>query len=478
MKSENVTLILPETDRAASLLTSVENRRWSLLAVTISYFLITSTASSLNIALPSIGTEFVADAISLSWIATGYLLAAAMFLVPFGRLADIFGRKRFFVYGAFVFTIASLLLAISTSIEMLIVFRILQGIGAALIFATGIAILTSVYPAEKRGQVLGINVTVVQLGFSFGPFFGGLLTNQLGWRSIFLVNLPLGLIVLVASLYKLTGEGGEAKGERFDWIGSIIYGCALLLVMYGFSLLPELSSAWLILIGVIGIVIFVRWEVKVESPVLNFDLFRGNRTFTFSNLATLINFTGTYSMSFLLSLYLQYLKGLGPLDAGIILVSQPIVQAVFSAPVGKLSDRIEPRLLASLGMAVTAIALGLFACLDEATPIGLLTANLILLGFGLALFASPNTNAIMSAIDKRHYGVASAMQGTTRLIGQMLSMGIAALTFSVFMGKVAITPEYYPLLLTSTRVAFVTFAILCVGGIFASLARNAIHTTV
>jgi len=450
-------------------------KRAALLVATLGAFLTPFMGSAVNLALPRIGQAFSMDAVLLGWVATAYLLAAAMFLVPFGKIADIHGRKRVFTYGVLTLTLASFLSAVSTSGTMLICFRVLQGIGSAMIFGTGIAILTSVFPAGERGRALGINVAAVYLGLSLGPFLGGLLTQHLGWRSVFLVNVPLGLTIIALVWWQLDGEWAEARGEGFDLVGSIIYSLSLVAIMYGFSALPAMLGALLILVGVVGIVAFVWWEARVEYPVLNMALFRGNTVFAFSNLAALINYSATFAVAFLMSLYLQYVRGLSPQSAGLVLVSQPIVQAIFSPFAGRLSDRVDPRTVATAGMGFTVVGLVLLTGLDDDTSLPFIVAILMLLGFGFALFSSPNTNAIMSSVEKRFYGVASATLGTMRLIGQMFSMGIAMLVFSVLMGKAQIAPENYPSLLASAKLAFTIFAILCFGGIFASLARGRIR---
>jgi EmrB/QacA subfamily drug resistance transporter len=431
--------------------------------------------SSIAIALPSIGGELAMDAILLGWVATAYLLAAAMFLVPLGRIADIYGRKRIFTYGMITYTAASLLSAISTSAAMLISFRVLQGIGGAMIFSTGVAILTSVFPPEERGRVLGINVAAVYAGLSLGPFVGGLLTQYLGWRSIFWANVPLGLLIIALIFWKLKGEWAEAKGEKFDIAGSIIYSLMLIAIMYGFTMLPELPGAGLILAGGLGIVAFVKWETKVKSPVLDVRLFRNNTVFALSNLAAFINYSATFAVSFLLSLYLQYIKGLTPQIAGLVLVAAPVVQAIFSPFAGRLSDKIEPRIVASLGMGLTVIGLIFFIFLGNTTSLWFIIAGLIILGFGFALFSSPNTNAVMSSVEKRFYGVASATLATMRQIGMMFSMGMVMLIFAIHLGRVHITPEYYAPFLSSLNTAFIIFTVLCFGGIFASLARGKVR---
>ena len=443
-----------------------------LLVATLASLLTPFMSSSINIALPSIGEHFGMDAVLLSWVATSYLLAAAVSLVPFGRLADIYGRKKVFILGMVTYTVASLLLAFAPSAVYLIVFRALQGLGGGMIFGTGVAMLISVYPPAQRGRALGINVAAVYLGLSLGPFLGGLLTEHLGWESVFLVNVPLGLLVVAVTLWRLRPEWAEAGGEKFDLGGALIYGAGLVALMYGFSLLPALWGFGIIGVGIAGIVAFVVWEMRAGTPVLDVSLFRRNTVFAFSNLAALINYSATFAVTFLLSLYLQYPKELSPQAAGLILVAQPAVQAVISPFAGRLSDKIPPRTIASIGMALTTTGLIVLAFLDLNSTTSYIVASLVVLGVGFGLFSSPNTNAIMSAVERRIYGVASGILATMRLTGQMFSMGIAMLLIAIFVGRIEIAPEHYPALMKSIQVAFIVFAVMCFVGIFASLARG------
>ena len=451
---------------------TIEDKWPVLITTTMSSFLTPLALSTVNVALPSIGREFSINALTLSWIATAYILSAAIFLLPFGRLADMYGRKKIFIYGTLVFTVSSFLMGTSKTPEMIIGGRVLQGIGGAMIFGTGIAILTSVFPAGERGKVLGINVAAVYLGLSFGPFLGGILTQHLGWRSIFFLNVPFGIVIMVFSIWKVKGEWAEARGEAFDFIGSLIYSVMLFFIMYGFSILPGARGLTIICFGILGVAAFVYWEQRTKAPILNINLLRTNRAFTLSNMAALIHYGATFSVSFLLSFYLQHIKGLSPQGAGIILVSQPIVQALISPMAGRISDRIEPRIVASLGMSITTAGLFLLAFMETSTPISFIISNLCILGFGFALFSSPNSNAIMSSVENRYFGVASSMLATMRLLGQMFSMGIAMLIFATYLGRVEIAPAYYPHLLKSIQVAFLIFGFLCIVGIFASLTRG------
>lgn len=447
-------------------------KRTVLIVAAVGSFLTPFMGSSVNIALPSIQREFGIDAILLSWVQTAYLLAAAVFLVPVGRLSDIYGRKKTFAWGMLLFTAATFLSGLSFSAAMLITVRIAQGAGSAMIFATGLAIISSVFSPGERGRAIGVNVAAVYVGLSLGPVLGGLLTQHWGWRSVFLVIVPLGLATAALIFWKLKGEWAEARGEKFDIAGSVIYGLALVGIMYGVSLLPGIKGLGLIFAGAAGFMVFIMWELRVESPVFDVNLFRTNRVFAFSNLAALINYSATFGVTFLLSLFLQFIKGLPPQSAGLILVTQPVVMAVFSPLAGRISDRVEPRLVASAGMALTAIGLFAFIFLSEHTTHVFIVGNLALIGLGFALFSSPNTNAIMSCVEKRFLGVAAGAVSTMRLVGQMVSMGIATLIFALVIGRVPITPQYYPRFLLSVQAAFVVFSLLCLAGVYASLTRG------
>ncbi|HII91004.1 MAG TPA: MFS transporter [Methanosarcina sp.] len=443
-----------------------------LLIAILAGFITPFDGSAVNIALPAIGAEFHMDAIALSWVATAYLLSSALFLVPFGKIADIYGRKKVFLYGITIFSLSSLIMTMASSSEMLIGVRVVQGIGSAMIFGTGVAIVTSVFPPGERGKALGTYITAVYIGLSVGPLLGGAMTQYLGWRSIFFVNVPIGITAVFLILWKIKGEWAECIGEKFDLIGSVIYGAAVVAVMYGFSVLPELKGVALLAFGTLGVIAFALFEIRTSSPVLDISLLTKNRIFAFSNLSALINYSATYAVTFLLSLDLQYTKGFTPEHAGLILVAQPVVMAMVSPIAGRLSDRTEPRIVASVGMAFTALGLFLLIFLTESTPLWHLIITLIILGIGFGLFSSPNTNAIMSSVDKKFYGVASGMNGTMRLLGQMLSMGIAMMIFAIVIGPVEITPEYYPQFVLSLHYAFILFTAFCILGIFASLVRG------
>ncbi len=450
-------------------------RRTVLIVATLAAFLTPFMGSAVNIALPSIAAEFALDAVSLSLVASSYLLATAIFLVPLGRCADIYGRKWIFTLGIIVFTVSALLSALATSGLALILFRFIEGIGSAMIYGTGIAMITSVFPPEERGQALGINVTAVYIGLSIGPFLGGYLTELLTWRSIFLTNIPLGIYIIYQIRHHLAAEWADACGERFDIVGAIFYGAMLFAVMYGFSQLPGIDGVAAIVTGVLLSLVFYTWETRTPAPVLNIPLLASNRAFALSNLAALINYGATFAVGFLLSLYLQVVRGLDPGTAGLILITQPIIQAIFAAQAGRLSDKIEPRYVASVGMALTTIGLALLTFLTPETPMEYIIASLVLLGFGFAFFSSPNTNAIMTSVSRPLYGVASGMLATMRTTGMMFSLGFVTVIFAALIGSTQIGPEVREPFMASLHAAFTVFTILCTLGVFASLARGRVR---
>lgn len=450
-------------------------RRSALIIATVSSFLSPFMGSSINVALPDIERSFSMDAVSLGWIATAYILAAAVFLVPFGRLADIYGRKKIFTIGVFFYTISSALCALAFSKESLIIFRVFQGIGSAMMFSTSMAILSSVFTTGERGKAFGIAVASTYLGLSLGPFLGGIMTQSLGWQSIFWINIPLGVLLLVLLFSLLKGEWAEAEGEKFDILGSVILSASLIALIMGMSSLPALKGILYIIGSVVGLLIFVLWQHKISYPLLDFKLFSKNRVFAMSNLAAFINYSATYALTFVLSLYLQYVKGFEPAYAGIILIAQPVMMSLFSPLAGLLSDKSEPRIVASVGMALVSIGLALLVLVNQDTSVLSIVIFLMILGLGFALFSSPNTNAVMSSVEKKNYGIASSVLGTMRLTGQMFSMGIAMLVFSVVIGKVKITPNVHVHFMESMHIIFGIFALLCLAGVLASLSRGKVR---
>lgn len=443
-----------------------------LILVMFTSFITPFIGSAINLALPMIAHEFGLNAVTMSWVTMAFLLSSAVFLVPLGKLADIFGRKRVFLTGNVVLALASLLAVFAPNGATLIAFRVVQGIGSAMMFATGIALITSVFPPNARGRAIGMNVTAVYVGLSAAPVLGGLMIDALGWRSLFYIPALLGIPAVIAAILTIKGEWAEAKGEKFDMFGSGIFIVSMCALMYGFSKLPSTVAIALTVVGLLGLALFVKLQMKLEYPVFNVSLFRVNRLFALSNLAALINYATTFAITFVLSLYLQYIKGLSAREAGLLLVIQPLVMAVIASWSGRLSDKHEPRILASAGMGVIAVGLALLIPISNETAVSYIGVVLGLLGLGFGMFSSPNTNAIMGSVEKRYIGLASGTVATMRLVGQMLSMGIATMVIHVFIGTGTINASNHKQFILSASVTFAIFVALSVLGVWASLARG------
>ncbi len=442
-----------------------------ILAITsLGAFIPPFMVSSVNIAMPTISNEFALSSTMLNWIPLSFTLLMAIFVLPYGRLADIVGRRKVLLFGMILFVLSSLLCAAAINPIMLIFARVFQGIGGAGISVTVVSILTSVYPAGSRGKALGLNVAMTYIGLSSGPYLGGLMVKYFGWRSIFLFTSAAGIIVIIA-LFNLKQDWAESKGEKLDIVGTIIFGLSIIGIIVGFSAIMEPFGMWLILGGIALIFVFVYYENKISQPILNISLLKNNRVIVFSSLAALFNYSATFALSYLMSLYLQYVKGFEPSHAGLILIAQPAVMAALSPLAGLLSDKFEIQKVASLGMGITTLGLSFFIFLNEGTSIYYILVALVLLGLGFALFSSPNTNAVMSAVDKRYYGITSGILSVSRTIGQTFSMGLASMIIAVYMGNEPISSNI-PQLMLSMKTVFTVMTILCFLGIFASLARS------
>jgi EmrB/QacA subfamily drug resistance transporter len=441
-----------------------------LVAITLGGFLGAFTVSATNIALPLIQSEFGLSAAEMTWIPLAYVLATAAALMPMGRIADLRGHKRSFIWGIRAFAILMLATAFSPSAGVLMGLRAAQGIAGALVITTSTAIVTFAYPIEERGKALGLFAAGPYLGLTLGPVLGGVIVHNAGWRALFMVAGAIGVANCFIPVW--TTRGVEWRGPQqthFDTPGSVLYAAALPALLLGFTMLSTRTGTILVAVGVAGLALFIWWETRAVDPILKIDLFRQNRVFAFSNLAAFINYAATLAVTFLMSLYLQYTKGLNPQTAGLVLVAGALVQAAFSPVAGKVSDRIEPRRVASGGMMLCVLGLLGLVFIGEATAYWYIIAMLCLLGLGFAFFAAPITHAVMGSVDKQHVGMASSTLAAVRWTGQNFSIGLAGLVLALVIGGQAIESSDYVKVLTAVRISFAIFALLCALGALALL---------
>ncbi|MHA1221849.1 MAG: MFS transporter [Candidatus Heimdallarchaeaceae archaeon] len=446
---------------------------FALTLISFSSFITAFSGSAFTLAAPSMGAELNISTTNLSWIMTIYILATAMFQIPFGKVADIYGRKKIYFIGMVIFSLSALILSFMNSAIAIIIMRFIQGIGGALIFATGMAILTSLFPSTKKGFAFGINIGSVYLGLTVGPSLGGFLTDSLGWRSIFYSIVPFGLIIALLVIFALKGEWKIEQTEKFDWVGSIIYTISLFMLLYGFRSLTEYYGYILVGVSILTSSIFIWWELRNNNPIIQLRLFKSNRFFSFASLAAFTYYASTATTTFILSLYLQNIRKYTALIAGLILLSRPIFQAILSPIGGIISDHIDHRIITTLGVFSGLIGLFLLIFLQSNTPLFIIILSLSFGGIGFGLFSSPNANSIMSAVSRKEYGVASALIGTMRTVGQTISSGLVTLIFAVFIGELPVEASTYEnLFLKSSKIAFIIFTIICLVSLLFSFLRG------
>ena len=451
--------------------TKIQNT--TLFTAIVTSFLTTFTGSALNLSIPGIESEFATNAVTVGWVITIYTMSAAVFSVPFGKLADVIGRRKVLIAGIIMFGVASVACSFSGSIEILIGLRLLQGIGSACLFATNISILVSVFPGNRRGEVLGISTSATYIGLSVGPVAGGFLNGTFGWRSIFITAVILAAVALTVAVNGTPKDEKNSEKQKTDVIGNLLYVIMVGVFLTGFSNMANgYMGKLMTAAGIAMLIIFGLYENKQASPVIKPSMFTGDAVFTLSGIAALLNYAATFAVTYLVSLYLQIAMGFPSRQAGLILISMPLVQALLTPKVGKLSDRIEPYKLASAGMACCALGLAFFAGPGMSGSLPLVIIPLLIMGLGFGLFSSPNTNAIMSRANKADYGVANSIVSTMRTIGQSFSMALVNIIVTMSLGEKSLAETSGAELVRTLRICFCIFLALCIIGTLISLKRG------
>lgn len=438
-------------------------------------FVTTFAGSSLNVAIPALSEEFHMSGTAAGWIITMYTLVTSMLSVPMGRLAMRIGSRRALIVGIGLFGGMSVAAVFSVSGPMVVTCRALQGIGAAFIFATNMAIVVNSFPPEKSGQALGIMTAGTYVGLSVGPVLGGVMNSYLGWRSIFILMFLISATAFFEAVRHLEWKD-EARDRKIrqDVRGTLLYMTGLAMIMIGFSNITAQSyGKYLLAAGIAVIVVFFIAETKTEDPVVEVSIFLTNRIFTLSNITALLNYGAIFSISYLMSIYLQVVKGFGSQAAGLILVVQPLMQAALSPGAGRWSDRTEAWKLVTAGMGLCSAVLLFFSMLGEGSPLWLVIVLLAAAGAGVALFSSPNTNQIMSAVGPEDRTFASATLATMRTIGQTTGMAVVTLVSSMFLGSMTLQEAPVSALIRTMHTAFIISTVLCIAGAVMSTARSA-----
>lgn len=445
-----------------------------LASAMITSFMTTFMSSALNLSVPALERFFGVSAAAIGWIVSAYTISVAALSLPMGKVADRTGRRKVFITGIVGFAVLSVICIFAPNIGVLITLRALMGACAGMIFATNNAILISSYPGSMRGKVLGYSTAATYIGLTTGPVVGGFLNSAFGWRSIFIVSVLVSVLALTAALRSgYRDSEPEAPHGSFDSAGTALYIFAIISSLYGMSKLGSAPGAGVILAaGLIALAGFFIYESRRADPLMKVSMFRESRTFTFSCLAALLNYGATFAISYTVSIYLQVIMGISSARAGLILIAMPAVQALFSPVTGSLSDRIRPGILASMGMGICFCTLVLFSRVGEETSLAYILFSLCLTGFGFALFSSPNTNAILSCVNREDYGVANSIIATMRTYGQSSGMAILSVITVAVLGSGSLETSPHSDILAMMHTAFLVFAVLSIIGLLFSLARD------
>ncbi|HEX9117565.1 MAG TPA: MFS transporter [Anaerolineae bacterium] len=463
--------------------------KWIVLSVTTIGALMAAIDGTIVIlGLPDMMEKLHADMIEMVWVIMGYILVSTVFLLTFGRVADMLGRVRMYNLGFVVFTIGSALCGFSTTATALILFRLIQGSGAAMMVVNSVALITEVFPPDQRGQALGINGITFAAGGVIGPVLGGLILSAANWRWIFFINVPVGIFGAIWGYVALKEQGTRKGGERFDPIGAVSFSLGLLALLgaltggisLGFTSTPILSLFGLFLIA---LAVFIGWEQRASNPVLDFSLFR-SRVYTFSVLAVMMQSLALFAVNFLITFYLQGVRGFDPLRAALMLIPLPVMTSIVAPLSGRLADRVGARLPATLGLAIQVVALfWLMTQLTATSSYGVLVVGLGLLGLGGGMFFSPNTSAAMNAAPPNRLGIASAALATLRQVGMVTSFALALavaasslpqdVMMKLFVGTdVQLGSQLMQQFVVGMHSAFLLSTVLCVAAAGLSLVRG------
>lgn len=429
---------------------------WVLFGVGLGTYMTALDGSVVNTVIPVITRSLHSDVAVIEWTATIYLLVVSGLLLTFGRLGDLYGHKINYLSGFLVFMGASIGCALSTSIGWLIFFRAVQGLGGAMLYANGPAIITTCFPSKKRGLALGLQATMTYLGLTTGPSLGGWLTEVFGWRSIFFINVPVAIIAVATGIFAIPRDRQEGRKERFDLLGALMYMAGFSMLLFGLNRAHEWGwtsapTIGMLVFSVLLLLGFVELEKRTSAPMLDLSLFR-SATFNASVGSAVINYICMYSVMFLLPFFLMDGRGYSPSQSGLILIAQPLIMAAIVPFSGSLSDKIGTRKLTVTGMLIMVIGLSILSLGGADTPLWVTIAGLAVNGLGIGIFISPNNSALMGSAPAGHQGIAAGMLATARSAGMALGVAMSGAIFNT-LSTFSTEGAYFIAISTALRVA-------------------------
>lgn len=447
---------------------TLKGRVGTLLTICFSSFIFPFMVSALAVALPDIGKEFGISPGDLGLVETSYLIGSFLMLIPIGKIADKVGLGRVFIFGVGTNTLFMIAVGLAPSYEILLICRFFQGISMSLPIATGNAILTNVFPSSERGKVLGFNIGAVYIGLALGPYFGGLIVEVLTWHYILFILSFFSVIAFLLAFRNLdfTKQGNILE---LDLKRAFIFSGSIFAAWLGVTLYKiEIYYLLLSLVGIVVLIYTARHQYKSDKAIIDVRLFLNNKAFRDGNLVNYINYASSIAVTYLFSLYLQYVRGMSAHDAGLVLVAQPIMQAIFTPVTGRISDKINPSILVFMGMLSSMIGITIAVTLTDDSHIMWIYSLLVFFGMGYALFSSANTNQMMSSVERSQTGVASSIIGALRTLGMLTSISIASTAFNYFVGAQEMTEALTGNFLKGMQVSFLIFLVINVVGVYIS----------
>ena len=413
-------------------LTIGQEKRWSMLAVSMSVFMSTLDSSIINISLPTLIIKLNTTFPTIQWVVLGYVLVITALMLVVARFGDILSKKRVLATGLIIFTAGSLLCGLSPSVKWLIAFRVLQGLGAVMMQAIGAAILVEVFPPSERGKAMGTIGSVISIGIALGPALGGIIIGTIGWRWIFLVNVPVGIITLFILSYFIPYRGPGDKNQSFDLLGAFILLITLTCFALGMTKGQDLGFQnsvvrILLMIFFIGLIMFILTEKKIKDPMIEMGLFR-NLFFSISLLMSFLSFIAIGGF-FLLTFFLQTVKHYPTQQVGFMMMVVPLLMGLFSPFAGRLSDRFGTRGVSLVGLVILFLGCLAVGTLDTGTSVIGYLLRVAPIGIGIGIFLSPNNSAIMGSVPFNRLGIASGLMALSRNLGQTTGMPVMGTVF-------------------------------------------------
>ena len=445
-----------------------EIEKYMVIITFISSYFTVFVMSGVILCTPSIAKEFGMNNIVQNWILTAFTLVVTMLTIPAGQIAGKYGFKRTLYLSNSIFLIGLIGTLCAHTTEVFFITRLIQSVGIAFVNVCEIAIISLAISKESRGKALGIIITAVYLGHSTSPVISGFLNYNFGWRSIFIISIIFIAISVILVKQKITPEWKTNENDKIDKIGSLLYMAGIGFFIYGFTTLITMEGKILTILGIIILAIYILYELKQKTPAFDVNLFK-TKSFTAYNISGMFGYFSVMVFSTLINYYFQYVKGFNSEMTGLILIISPVVMSITAPYAGKLSDKIHPQKIATVGMVVMTSSLLILSCLNKNTPMYIIVIAMILQAFGTGLFSSPNLNAIMSSVDEKYAGFASAGQLATRAIGQSMSLGLLTLIFSWIMGNLNLSTIYANMILKASDITFIICAIVCGFAILTSI---------